>query len=51
MAPEDCCNELEEGNDMERTELGASWLAVEEQVEELEPNRVTLNIQSLVCHY
>jgi hypothetical protein len=33
VPPEDSGDELKEGNDMEGSELGAGWLAVEEEVE------------------
>lgn len=44
MSPEDCGDELEEGNDVEGSCLSARGLAVEEEVEELEAYGVALNV-------
>ena len=44
MFPEDGGDELEEGDDVEGTGLGARGFAVEEEVEELEANGVALDV-------
>lgn len=44
MAPESRGYELEEGDDVEGAELGAGWLAVQEEVEEFEADGVALDI-------
>lgn len=44
MPPEDCSDELEEGDDVEGSGLRARGLAVEEEVEEFEAYGVALNI-------
>lgn len=46
MAPKDSGDELQEGDDVERADLGARGFAVEEEVEELEADRVALDVQS-----
>lgn len=44
MPPEDSGDELEEGDDVEGAGLGSWGLAVQEEVEELEPYGVALDI-------
>jgi len=44
MPPEDSSDELEESDDMEGARLGACGLAVQEEIEELETDGMTLDV-------
>lgn len=44
MPPEGCGDELQEGDDVQRSGLRAGGLAVEEEVEKLKADGVALNI-------
>lgn len=47
MAPEDCGDELQEGDDVKGADLGARGLTVEEEVEKLEADGVALDVKPL----
>lgn len=47
MLPKCCGYELQKGDDVEGSELGAWGFAVEKEVEEFEADRMTLIVQSI----
>jgi hypothetical protein len=47
VPPEDRRDELQEGDDVQRPDLGARRLAVEEEVEELDADGVALDVEPL----
>jgi hypothetical protein len=46
VPPEDCGDELKEGDDVEGADLRARGLTVEKEVEELEADGVALDVES-----